>query len=69
MAQIEDVCRPICGDGVRVDAAFTAVAFEACDVGPTPSRGCDAVSCQVRPGWRCERPAGGGLEARRFTFS
>ena len=61
-----DTCSPICGDGLRVDRAFSATIaankLEGCDTGPIPSRGCDAATCQVRPGWTCARQAGPSAE-------
>lgn len=60
-----DTCWPICGDGLRVDRAFSSTLadkLEACDTGPIPSRGCDISTCQVRAGWTCERPAAPSME-------
>eukprot|EP00435_Cladocopium_sp_Y103_P068641 s1255_g31.t3 len=61
-----DTCWPICGDGLRVDRAFSATLaadkLEGCDTGAIPSRGCDAATCQIRPGWTCARPSGPGAE-------
>ncbi|CAJ1437050.1 unnamed protein product [Effrenium voratum] len=58
-----DTCWPICGDGLRVDRAFSSTLaadkLEACDTGPIPSRGCDISTCTVRAGWTCSRPAEG----------
>jgi cysteine-rich repeat protein len=47
----EDVCTPICGDGVRIDAEYSATlesdTLEECDVSGAAEAGCDPLTCKL----------------------